>query len=514
MTLYANMDFSSLDYAYSLNDNLGIIDFLEEYNETHNSNDISFIQSLTSSKTINKYLEKYIQIPNTDSNFNWKQIYFNQPNKLKEFVYSFNFIDNIKLLINIMKKDSILHRDSEIVNYLNYYFIRLLEENKVIGLNKVIDDNNSILNLNSIDDQDNIYIIIFNTGLLTSNNNYIYSFNINIKNNITNDIIPPPGFEDKNLKKWKCINFIDELQLDDYITSLNKIPMLSEIKKHISIANFLFSPSIILKQPEIIFNPEIKINNNIKSRKFIYDLWTKFKQFYLSNKDKHIPINIIKLDSNKLTDIIFDALDFSIKKYSRNKHMIVHQYYFDSYLSKGSIQLLIPICLDNNNSWTPHCAIGLKYINDSYEISTLLCLKFARLNSRLVSEFENGLWNNYIHEKKNILFNEEKQHFVKTLQQKKSDSTISSDNTIEEMIDDTEIKKNDEIYESNSKFLRPCKHHFGLSGCKINSCINGDNCNYSHDINRVKVCKMWQLSFCKKGDKCDFLHDDNSKKKH
>jgi hypothetical protein len=453
--------YSSTDSIYCIDDNLGIINFLEDFNKS------------------------IIKISLNSTNYNWKQINFNQPNKLKEFVYSFNFNENIKILLNIMKKDTILQKDSELINYLNYYFIRLLEENKVIGLTNNFNHDNDCISLNSFD-INKLYIIIFNTGLITPNNHYIYSININIKNNITNSIISPPGFQENYLKEWTCINFIDELELDQYIILLSKknniIPEILKIKKYITIADFLFSSSILLKQSEIIFNPYIQIT---KSKKILSEMCTKFKQYYFNKKQKNIPSNIIKLDENELVNIIFTALDISIKKFSRNTHMIVHQYYFDSFISKGSVQLLIPLCLDNNNkNWTPHCVIGLQYVNGSYEISTLLCLKFARLNARLVSEYNNGLWN--VH--------------YKNLDEKNSDYSINSNDTVEEINDGLLTNK------INCKCLRPCKHHFGLSGCKINSCKNSDNCHFSHDINKVKVCKMWESSFCKNGDKCDFLH--------
>ena len=189
--------------------------------------------------------------------------------------------------------------------------------------------------------------------------------------------------------------------------------------------------------------------------------------------------------------------------------MIVHQYYFDSFISKGTIQLLIPICLDDSNNWTPHCVISLRYINDSYEIAKLLCLKFARLNARLVSEFDNGLWINYNQPYiKNIksthliseeIINESNRDENSRIQQEYSDSSVSSNDNFE----DISIINKLPFF---NKFLRPCKHYFGLSGYKINSCKNGNKCHFSHDVNKVKVCKMWESSFCKNGDKCDFLH--------
>jgi hypothetical protein len=436
---------------------------------------------------LNDYLEKEEKHDNQDKIY-WKQFYFTEFINLKDFAYSFNFIDNIKILSNIMKKDSILRKDNELINYLNFYFIRLLEEKKVIALY----DNNSL---------NKIYILIFNTGLITPENKYIYSININNNKygaSATSSILPP-GLEKQiiksyyNLQKyWTCINFVDEIELDKYINNLsidkfelNSIPSIIQYKKYISIAEFLFSPCLILKQSEIFFDPLIKINNSNNAKSYVSQLCNKFKKNCIINKYCNILCHIVKLDNEEFVNIIFNALDISIKKYSRNNQMIVHQYYYDYSNSKGSIQLLIPICLNTTN-WIPHCVIGLKYNNNLYEISTILCLKFARLNARLISEFDNGLWNFC----SSNLTNNILPITTKTIKDYKLDDTDDSINYTDD----------------SKKYSRPCKHHFGLSGYKLSSCKNGDKCIYSHDISKVKICKSWQCSFCKNGNKCDFLH--------
>ncbi len=463
-----------------------------------------------------------------EKNFNylaWKNINFNEPSKLKEFVYSFNFYDNINNLQSIMQKDNILRKDSELINYLYYYFIRLIEEKKFIGLAdlninpKIEYFNDEILNINN--ETNNLKFIIFNTGLITYENKYIYSINSYIKK-----ILPPPGLVNnivdynQNIKKWKCIKFIDETELDDFIQKLDNnyknIPKLEDYKKHIDVANFL---PLFKENQELMWINPIKIIKDINSTKNnLNELCKKFIKNYNYYNDNTIPSNTMKCTNDLLASRVLKELEVSIKKYSRNNRIILHQYYFDSSESKGTIQLLIPICLNlNYKKWTPHCVVAIKYYNNTYEIVTLLCLKFARLNARLISELEYGLltkYHSYDRESYSSIRSDDemsvnvknyKKNNIKNYNDDLSIKTINKNINKEKIGKIEKIEDIDDKY--NYKFCRPCKHYFGLSGYKISSCKNGNNCNFSHDIDNVKTCKMWLSSkSCKNGDKCDFLH--------
>ena len=40
-----------------------------------------------------------------------------------------------------------------------------------------------------------------------------------------------------------------------------------------------------------------------------------------------------------------------------------------------------------------------------------------------------------------------------------------------------------------------------------NTCKSGNNCQFSHDIKRIRICEHFKKGNCNKGDNCDFRHD-------
>ncbi|MEI6480440.1 MAG: DUF3825 domain-containing protein [bacterium] len=204
-------------------------------------------------------------------------------------------------------------------NYLDYYYRKLKEESKIFFT------------------KDNQYCI-FNTGLVTNNQEDIFAFFEANKSTRTNS---SPYY-------FKCfLKHSDPLLLEKFGESLPEC------------ANFFDKPELL------ILNPKYKIVPDIEH--IITDNKTRF------------PSHLQNADNAELRRQLKGAIDDVTKKVRTNYKIAIPQYY------DGKVQLLLPLCL-TSGSPNPDLALVVSKVpgQEIYSAKTCLTLKMAYNNARLI----------------------------------------------------------------------------------------------------------------------------------
>ena len=198
-------------------------------------------------------------------------------------------------------------------NYIYHTFAKIKEENK-------IEINNDFC--------------IFNTGLVTENQEGIYGFFQ--KNKKPNTTIP--WF----FKGWRK-------ESDRDLVKFSKLP---------DSANYFNDPS------ELIYNTNLELRINIDH--IIQD-----------NKDR-FPDSLRSMDDYQLGNILQGTINDAKKRIKRNYKTAIPQFF------NGKLQLLIPLCLLSKSK--ADLALVIEKENDTYRASTCLTLDMAINNARLIAK--------------------------------------------------------------------------------------------------------------------------------
>lgn len=204
-------------------------------------------------------------------------------------------------------------------NYLEHYFRRLKEEGKI----KYTKDND---------------LAVFNTGLVTSNQEDIYAF---FKVSTSTMQGASPFF------------FVDFLRESD------KKLLASFGGNFPEPANFFERPEMLLLNPKYKIVPDI--DHIIKD-----------------NKDR-FPLHLQNADDAELRRQLRGAIEDVTKRVRTNYKLAIPQYF------GGRVQLLLPLCLTTGSS-NPDLALVINKVSgqDIYSASTCLTLKMAYGNARLI----------------------------------------------------------------------------------------------------------------------------------
>lgn len=246
--------------------------------------------------------------------------------QLFKFAYFHLYEDRIKELAETLSDkepwnysgDSI-KTNAILKNYLEYYFRRLTEEKKI----QYSKDNK---------------LAVFNTGLVTSNQEDIYAF---FTANISSIANSAPFFFGGFLKQ-------------------------SDSKLLSTFGDNLPEPANFFEQPELLLlNPKYKIVPDIEH--IIQD-----------NKDR-FPIHLQNADDAEMRRQLHGAIEDVTKKVRTNYKIAIPQYY------AGKVQLLLPLCL-TAGSPNPDLALVINKVpgQDIYSAITCLTLKMAYGNARLI----------------------------------------------------------------------------------------------------------------------------------
>ena len=252
--------------------------------------------------------------------------FMNPKPALFKFSYFPTYEENIKFLAETMAdkepwdfSDSKDKRHAILKNYLEYYYRRLKEEGKICYTT------------------DNHYCV-FNTGLVTPNQEDIYAF-FEINKLLKPDASP-----------YCFKSFIkpsDSLSLERF-------------------GNLLPEPANFFENPELLLlNPKFKIIPDIDH--IITDNKTRF------------PLHLQNADAAELRRQLRGAIEDVTKKVRTNYKIAIPQYY------DGKVQLLLPLCL-TSGSPNPDLALVIHKVptQEIYSARTCLTLKMAYSNARLI----------------------------------------------------------------------------------------------------------------------------------
>jgi len=249
----------------------------------------------------------------------------NQIPALFKFAYFPCYEDNIRHLAEIMAdkepwdfSDVTEKRYAILKNYLEYYYRRIKEESKVCYT------------------KDNKFCI-FNTGLVTSNQEDIFAF---FEVNKVSSYSTPYFF--------KCfLKNSDPLLLEKFGESLPEC------------ANFFEKPELLLLNPKYKIIPDI--------------------EHIITDNKSRFPGHLQNADDAEMRRQLKGSIEDVTKKVRTNYKIAIPQYY------DGKVQLLLPLCL-TSGSPNPDLALVITKIvgQDIYSAKTCLTLKMAYNNARLI----------------------------------------------------------------------------------------------------------------------------------
>lgn len=242
------------------------------------------------------------------------------------FAFFPKYKDDIKFLAETLAdiepwdfSDSGNKNNAILKNYLEYCFRRLREEKKIQYT------------------QDNEYCI-FNTGLVTSNQEDIFAFFQRNRSSVPN--CSPYYFKG-------FLKHSDPVLLEKFGGSLP------------GTANFFEKPELLLLNPKYSIVPDI--------------------EHIISDNKHRFPIHLQNADDAELRRQLKGAIDDVTKKVRTNYKIAIPQYY------DGKVQLLLPLCL-TSGSPNPDLALVISKVpnQDIYSAKTCLTLKMAYNNARLI----------------------------------------------------------------------------------------------------------------------------------
>ena len=204
-------------------------------------------------------------------------------------------------------------------NYLEYYFRRLKEEGKV-----------SYFNSNKL--------VVFNTGLVTSNQEDIYAF-----------------FEAYSGTKKDAAPFFFKAFLKESDPRI--LTTCGDDLPHP--ANFFEKPELLLLNPKYRITPDI--------------------DHIINDNKERFPNHLKNSDPAELRRQLHGAIEDVTKKVRTNYKIAIPQYF------AGKVQLLLPLCL-TAGSPNPDLALVINKIQgqEVYSAMTCLTLKMAYGNARLI----------------------------------------------------------------------------------------------------------------------------------
>jgi len=254
-------------------------------------------------------------------------------NEHKPALFRFSFFptyeENIKFLAQNLAdseiwdfSDSVEKKFAILKNYLEYSYRRLKEESKIFYTK-------------------NNEFCIFNTGLVTSNQEDIFAF-FEISKSVRKDKKELAPYYFKGFFKHS-----DSILLEKFGEFLPET------------ANFFEKPELLL------LNPKYKIIPDIEH--IITDNKTRF------------PSHLQNADDAELRRQLKGAIEDVTKKVRTNYKIAIPQYY------DGKVQLLLPLCL-TSGSPNPDLALVIGKISgqEIYSAKTCLTLKMAYNNARLI----------------------------------------------------------------------------------------------------------------------------------
>lgn len=198
-------------------------------------------------------------------------------------------------------------------NYVHHTFSKLKDENKII---------------------EEANYSIFNTGLVTSNQEEIFGFFETNKK---------PGSKIKwFFKGWRK-------KSDKELMKFSKLP---------EVANYFDNPA------DLIY--DIRLDLRINVDHIIND-----------NKDR-FPETLKILDDYQLGNILQGTIDDAKRRVKRNYKTAIPQFY------KNKLQLLLPLCLQSKSK--ADLALVVEKENDIYRATTCLTLDMALNNARLIAK--------------------------------------------------------------------------------------------------------------------------------
>lgn len=248
---------------------------------------------------------------------------------LFKFAFFPNHQENINFLAGVLAEpemwdfsDSHDKNNAILKNYIDYYFRRIKEENKI----QYTKDN---------------HFCVFNTGLITSNQEDIFAYF---------EINKTPHRENKELSPYFFKSFLkasDSLLLEKFG---ERVP---------EPANFFEKPELLLLNPKYKIVPDIE-------------------HIITDNKDR-FPLHLQHVDDAEMRRQLKGSIEDVTKKVRTNYKIAIPQYY------DGKIQLLLPLFL-TSGSPNPDLALVVSKIPDQdiYSAKTCLTLKMAYTNARLI----------------------------------------------------------------------------------------------------------------------------------
>lgn len=253
-------------------------------------------------------------------------VLMNLTQSLFKFAFFPKYEESIQFLAETMAdkepwdfSDSKEKKHAILKNYLEYYYRRLKEESKIHYT------------------KDNQHCI-FNTGLVTPNQEDVYAF-FEVNKSVKKDASPYffKGF----------LKHSDSLPLERFGDSLP------------APANFFDNPELLLLNPKFKIVPDI--------------------DHIITDNKERFPQHLQNADDAELRRQLRGAIEDVTKKVRTNYKIAIPQYY------DGKVQLLLPLCL-TSGSPNPDLALVIHKIptQDIYSARTCLTLKMAYNNARLI----------------------------------------------------------------------------------------------------------------------------------
>jgi hypothetical protein len=205
-------------------------------------------------------------------------------------------------------------------NYIYFTYDRLKAENKIA----ILDDGSAMC---------------FNTGLQTKD----------YERDIFAYFVKNTKYPSETTKMWYLDKFCTNLELTDF----NKLP---------DIADYYENPS------DLIFDKRLDIR--IYDDHIVSDNIQRFKDVGLD------------YDSTILMDILESATKRAEKRVRRNYKIAIPQFYTDKITNRSSMQLLLPLCLQNKDK--ADLALVISKEGQTYLAKTILPLDWAYMNSRRI----------------------------------------------------------------------------------------------------------------------------------
>jgi hypothetical protein len=197
-------------------------------------------------------------------------------------------------------------------NYIHHTFAKIQEESKVIEVSGSS---------------------IFNTGLVTSNQEEIF------------------GFFETNKKPGSQINWFFKGWRKKSDKELMRFTSLPEV------ANYFENPA------DLLYDTRLELRTNIDH--IINDNFDRF------------PETLKAIGDYQLNIILQGTIDDATRRVKRNYKTAIPQFY------KGKLQLLLPLCLQSKS--IADLALVVEKENDTYRATTCLTLDMALNNARLIA---------------------------------------------------------------------------------------------------------------------------------